>query len=324
MNRARLSTLALSIPFALAAFAASGCAATSHDAAPTTLGVPSSTQSLDAVIDRPGPVTVETVVGADWAVPLSGLVNLDAPAAKAAKLTDRSEPIQVVFHALHHPTRGTFLVDTGVERAIFDAPSDAAVRGVVARFMHVEAMQRRTDTASWIARQPSGVAGVFLTHLHLDHVSGMRDVPDGTPVFVGPGEATHRAAENIVVERIADDALEGKPALSVWQFRADPDGGFDGVLDVFGDQTVFALHVPGHTPGSTAFAIRTPNGPVLLTGDACHTAWGWEHGVEPGTYSDDRPRSARSLENLRRFAARHPGMDVRVGHQSLERRNAQR
>jgi glyoxylase-like metal-dependent hydrolase (beta-lactamase superfamily II) len=87
------------------------------------------------------------------------------------------------------------------------------------------------------------------------------------------------------------------------------------VVDVFGDGTVWALWVPGHTLGSTAYLVRTPKGPVLLTGDACHTRWGWEHDVEPGTFSSDLPRSAESLARLRRLAAEHPAIDVRLGHQ---------
>jgi hypothetical protein len=54
---------------------------------------------------------------------------------------------------------------------------------------------------------------------------------------------------------------------------------------------------------------------VLLTGDACHTAWGWEHGVEPGSFSSDRSRSAASLAALKKLVARHPAIDVRLGHQ---------
>jgi hypothetical protein len=33
-------------------------------------------------------------------------------------------------------------------------------------------------------------------------------------------------------------------------------------------------------PGDLA---RTTTGPVLLTGDTCHTRWGWDNSVEPGT-----------------------------------------
>lgn len=298
------------------ACAIGGCSSvTSHPETPAGLGAPASASSLEAIVDEPGPVTVETVIGADWAVPLSGLLDLEHPTAKKAGLVDRDEPVHVGFHAIHHPTRGLFLVDTGVERAMFDAPDEAAIRGLAAKFMHVERMKRRTDTRTWIERKGQRVAGVFLTHLHADHVSGMRDVPAGTPVFVGPGEVEERSFQNLFVSPIIDRALEGKPALSVWRFSPDPDGVFDGLLDVFGDGSVWAIHVPGHTAGSTAYVARTPTGPVLLTGDACHTAWGWEHGVSPGSFSADKKKGADSLERLRRFAARHPRMDVRLGHQ---------
>jgi glyoxylase-like metal-dependent hydrolase (beta-lactamase superfamily II) len=90
------------------------------------------------------------------------------------------------------------------------------------------------------------------------------------------------------------------------------------VLDVFGDGSLFALHVPGHTRGSTAFLARTLAGPKLLTGDACHTAWGWVHGVEPGSFSTDGPRSVGSLAALRALAAEHPEIEVHLGHQSLD------
>ena len=40
-------------------------------------------------------------------------------------------------------------------------------------------------------------------------------------------------------------------------------------------------------------------GPVLCTGDTSHTRWGWENGVEPGTYTADQAQNADSLE--RRF-----------------------
>jgi glyoxylase-like metal-dependent hydrolase (beta-lactamase superfamily II) len=143
----------------------------------------------------------------------------------------------------------------------------------------------------------------------------MVDVPAGTRVYAGPGETRARAAANLFVAPDVDQALAGKPPVEEWRFQPDPGGGFDGVIDVFGDGTVWALWVPGHTPGSTAFVVRTPAGPVLLTGDACHTRWGWDQGVEPGTFSTDQAQSAVSLGKLRALASEHPALDVRLGHQ---------
>jgi N-acyl homoserine lactone hydrolase len=268
-----------------------------------------------AVIDQPGPVTVETVESCQWEVDRGGLINLKHPRAKEAGLQDGPEPIQVYFHVLRHPTRGTFIVDTGVERKLRDNPEEAAIRGMVASFMNREKMKFTMPLADWLAKEQAPLQGVFLTHLHLDHVMGMPDLPASTPVFLGPGETREHSFMNMFVKGSANRELEGKGPLSEWAYTPDPSGRFDGILDLFGDGSVWAIWVPGHTAGSTAYLVRTPDGPVLLTGDASHTRWGWEHDVEPGTFSADIDRSAESFKKLRALAAEHPSMSVRFGHQ---------
>jgi glyoxylase-like metal-dependent hydrolase (beta-lactamase superfamily II) len=105
--------------------------------------------------------------------------------------------------------------------------------------------------------------------------------------------------------------------LQSWNFAAAENGSAPEltVVDVFGDGSVFALSVPGHTRGSVAFLVRTTHGPVLLTGDTSHTRWGWEHDVEPGSASADRSRNRISLLELEALVARHPQVQVRLGHQ---------
>ena len=305
------------LPALLALLSLAGCQATSHPLATTTAtaAVVASGAALEASLDEPGPVTVETVVAAEWVVDRSGLINLDHPAAKAAKLVDGDEPIELIFHAIRHPSRGLFLVDSGLERAFRDAPPDALIHGVTGKLAHLEKMKTRTLTGDWLAAQHEPVRGVFLTHLHIDHVLGLRDLPPSTSVMVGAGDAKARSLETLFMAGIYDDALTGKGPLQELSFGPDASGRFAGVLDVFGDGTFWAISVPGHTAGSTAFVARTPAGPVLLTGDACHTKWGWEHGVEPGTFSVDRGKSVESLTALQKLAARHPAMTIRLGHQ---------
>jgi N-acyl homoserine lactone hydrolase len=298
-----------------------GCAVTSHDTLPAQLGVSRSLAQLEALIDQPGPIEVETVVAADWQVPLSGMVNLDSPAARRAGLEDRAEPIQIFLHALRHPTRGLFIIDSGVESALAHDRENAAVVGLVASVAQLDTLKVRVDTRSWLARQHEPLAGVLLTHLHLDHVLGLPDVPHGTPIYTGAGEAQATSFENLFVQGTTNEELRGHAPLREWQFphasaAAPAIDGFAGVLDVFGDGTLWALSVPGHTPGSTAYLARSTRGPVLFTGDACHTTWGWQHAVEPGTFSSDQPRSRQSLHALLELAERHPSLDVRLGHQA--------
>jgi N-acyl homoserine lactone hydrolase len=306
----------------LALLALTGCLAATHPTAPGALGTPRSSDDLEALLATPGPVTVETVVAADWAVDRAGLIHLEHEKAVAAGLEDGPEPIHIYLHALRHPERGLFLVDTGVEAAMRTDMEHSLFGGMIGAAMHADQLEVRTDTQAWLAAQPAPPAGVFLTHLHLDHISGMRDVPADTPIYAGPGEPGVRAFLHMFVQGTMDDALEGKAALQEWPFEPDPAGRFAGVVDVLGDGSIWALHVPGHTPGSTAYVARTPDGPVLFTGDACHTRWGWVNGVEPGTFSHDRPLSAESLKQLLDLVARHPELKVRLGHQDVDEAQA--
>jgi len=311
------SSLALAGIAHVTAFALlAGCASTSHPCVPASIGVARSSGAMEAVLDQPGPVTVQTIVAAEWEVPRSGLINLEHPAAKAAGLTEGSEPIHLFVHVVRHPTRGVFLVDTGAERAFVADPGHALIHGFFGSLAHLDKLHVHTDSRAIVESAKQPIDGVLLTHLHLDHVLGMRDIGASVPVYVGAGDAEDRSFMNLLQRSVYDGALEGRGALQEMHFEPDPDGAFDGLRDLFGDGTFWAISVPGHTPGSIAYLARTPAGPVLMTGDACHTTWGWDHGVEPGTFSDDRAKSAESLARLKRLVARHPEIDVRLGHQS--------
>ncbi|WP_044900991.1 MBL fold metallo-hydrolase [Myxococcus stipitatus] len=315
-KRLFLAVLAL-VALPAAVLGVVGVELSSHPHQPSALGAPKPlTNDLLATLGEPGPVELETINSADWAVERGGLINLDHPTAKAAGLTAEDEPIQVFFHALRHPTKGLFIVDTGVESALRTAPEKAAVHGIVSSALKLEeTLKVREPLGEWLAKQSQPLAGVFLTHLHMDHILGMRDVPAGTPVYSGPGETSPRAFLNVLVKPVTDRSLEGKAPLSEWPYRPETSGPFEAAVDIFGDGTVWALSVPGHTPGSTAYLVRSTKGPVLLMGDASHTRWGWEHDVEPGTFTADAPRGIESFKKLRAFAQAHPEVEVRMGHQ---------
>ncbi|HEB89509.1 MAG TPA: MBL fold metallo-hydrolase, partial [Deltaproteobacteria bacterium] len=259
------------------------CAASHHSTRTASLGEARASHDLLAVVAEPGPVEVETVKAADWVVARSGLINLDHPRARAAGLVDGDEPISIFFHVLRHPRFGLFIVDSGIHRGFLDPDRDDRVGWLVGSVMRTSELEIETTTADWLAAQGEPLAGVFLTHLHLDHVMGLPDLPGSTPVYVGPGEPEAARFLHLFTRGTIDAMLGEQGALREWPFTADPDGRFAGVIDVFGDASVWAIHVPGHTPGSTAFLVRTPTGPILLTGDASHTRWGWENGVEPGS-----------------------------------------
>lgn len=287
----------------------SSCTASSHATQRATLGTVSDLAALDASLTSAGTVTLETVASADWQIDRSGLINLAHPTAKSAGLEDGLEPIQVFFHVIRHPTKGTFIVDTGMETALRDDPSRSALSGLVRSAMHMDLLDVKAPLGEFLAKE-GRVDGVLLTHLHLDHIAGLRDVPNTTPIYAGPGETNVAGFMNLFTRGSIDAALDGKGAIQELAFDDAHQ-----VIDLFGDGSVWALWLPGHTPGTTAYLVRTTTGPVLLAGDVSHTRWGWEHHVEPGTFTANPKQSRDSFERLQAFNAAHPDVEVRLGHQ---------
>lgn len=311
-NTISLTTVLLALSAALLLPA---CSVTSHPVTHSVVGKPSGSAELERMIEQPGPIDLNTINSADWAVPLAGLLNLNSAAARQAHLLDRDEPIQVYAHVIKHPQRGTYLVDTGVSRKLVEHPDQLGLNWLILKAMPIEKMKIQTSTADILKGINGKLAGVLFTHLHIDHISGMPDIPGDVPLYIGQSEATEKTLINIFVQRASDRLLQDKQRLQEWQFQPDPQQQFEGVIDIFEDGSVFAISVPGHTSGSVAYLVRTQQGPVLLTGDTCHTRWGWDYTVEPGDFTRDNARNLKNLKSLKALVARHPSIEVRLGHQ---------
>ena len=307
--------------FAVAAWVLSAsCAVTSHDVLPEKRGVASSSETMEAALTQAdaGPIKLTRIVAADWVVDRAGLINRDHPKAEAAGIESGDEDIQIYFYVLEHPTHGTWLVDSGVEAALIGDPDESAMGAIVRSAMNVDRMKVHIDTATWLKQHGAPVKGLLLTHMHIDHILGIPDLPDDVRIFTGPDEPGASAFQNLVVQGTTDRYVEGHPPLAPLQMSPDPTKRFAGVLDFFGDGSLWVLHVPGHTPGSLAFVARATDGVHLMVGDSCHTKWGWDNAVEPGGFTADHAANAVSLKALIDLAKRHPTMRVHLGHQTLE------
>jgi glyoxylase-like metal-dependent hydrolase (beta-lactamase superfamily II) len=125
------------------------------------------------------------------------------------------------------------------------------------------------------------------THAHIDHIGALGPLRErvGGDALLHPGDLP-------LYESLAEQAL--------WLGMARPpdvvtlDGDLvDGDVLRAGALTLRCLHTPGHTPGSTSFALEDAGGTLLFTGDTLFAgAVGrWDLG---GTSLGDIVRSIRT------------------------------
>ncbi|MBR5275673.1 MAG: MBL fold metallo-hydrolase [Bacteroidaceae bacterium] len=98
------------------------------------------------------------------------------------------------------------------------------------------------------------------THLHFDHIFGNPFIEKEFGIACEANDSDWPWAETIA-ERVARFGLryqEKIPALGRVLH--------DGDVITFGNQTLEAIHVPGHSPGSLAYYLRSEN--MLFSGDA--------------------------------------------------------
>jgi glyoxylase-like metal-dependent hydrolase (beta-lactamase superfamily II) len=155
-----------------------------------------------------------------------------------------------------------------------------------------------------IGRRPEEVKILALTHSHLDHVRGAREVAllTGAKVYVhrldAPavrGEAPlTRANPGIPFSGLLEGLIRFSDSR-LFRYRPPPVDKEVGDGEWLGDAGVQAVHAPGHTPGSTCYFH--PARGLLFTGDALTNFRGGLDGPVKA-FTEDEARCRLSIARL--------------------------
>lgn len=251
---------------------------------------------------------LKTLVTGSVTVPVSGMLNLDDP--KTDPLQKGSMEVEVFAHWIRHPVKGDFLIDTGLD-ARFRNTKRGSLKGLIAPWIVEDSQQQAgQDILSQLKQNQVDLKGVFLTHVHGDHSSGIPVLPVGIDITLGKNESLHQYPFIMY-----NDHFDTVTHLHELDFSLGSNMAPLGkVLDIFGDGSLWAISTPGHTTGHVSYLLNTEEGWVLLTGDASHTRWGFENGVAPG-WSENEGDAEKSLAMLRTFSRENSNVRVIFGHQ---------
>jgi glyoxylase-like metal-dependent hydrolase (beta-lactamase superfamily II) len=191
---------------------------------------------------------------------------------------------------IRHPTNGVLLYDTGYAPRFFTETARPPA-SLYARMTPVTCTE--DDTAAAQLRQagvdPGDVTHILISHFHADHVGGLRDFPRARFVYIRTAlDPSWRKQTQVRQLRhgflagllppdfddrsdFADDRPPAEPPLP----------GLGPAFDLFGDGTLLAIDLPGHTPGQLGLLVRLQGHRVLLVGDACWNGRAITHGELP-------------------------------------------
>jgi glyoxylase-like metal-dependent hydrolase (beta-lactamase superfamily II) len=217
-----------------------------------------------------------------------------------------------------HPTAGVVLIDTGFHPAArtqprkeFGIPMAMLFRGPRTAPTPFDDQLRELDI------DPGSVGTVIMTHLHVDHTSGMRLLANARFTISRPewrsAQSRFSAARGYVRHHLP---REHRVQLVDFERDGEPFASFFETVDFLGDGTIRLISTPGHTRGHMSVLLRARDDrSVLVAGDAAYTLRSIQEGILP-MLTDDDETSLRSLRQLAAFMSENPDAIVVPTHDS--------
>jgi N-acyl homoserine lactone hydrolase len=227
-------------------------------------------------------------------------------------------PIPIQAFLVEHPGAGLVLIDTGLHPSVAVKPRENFGRVTLLAFRDLQMDAGQALPAQLRERgfDPPAVKAVVMTHLHVDHASGISEFPGAT--FLVSRAEWHAAADqgptHGYVRRQFDHAFDYR--LLDFEATASPVMSFSGFarsFDVFGDGSLRVVYTPGHTLGHMSVVLRTARGEVLVAGDAMYLRRTLADTHLPYR-TEDEHLFRRSLGEIRRYADETPGALIIPGH----------
>ena len=197
-------------------------------------------------------------------------------------------------------TDSCYLIRHGDQQMIWDTGFPASWKGQTHDLgdLTVRIDKTLAEQLAQVGLKPADIDIVGISHMHSDHT----------------GQAAEMPQAELLIGKADFDQTKGKDdPFGSWRSDGAKVRAVTGDTDVFGDGSVVALHLPGHTPDHLALLVKLASGPVLLTGDLYHSRDAREkRGVPP--FNTSREETLQSMDTFEKLA-KDTGAKVVIQHE---------
>jgi N-acyl homoserine lactone hydrolase len=197
-------------------------------------------------------------------------------------------------------TDSCYLIRHGDQQMIWDTGFPASWKGQTHDLgdLTVRIDKTLAEQLAQVGLKPADIDIVGISHMHSDHT----------------GQAAEMPQAELLIGKADFDQTKGKDdPFGSWRTEGAKVRAVTGDTDVFGDGSVVALHLPGHTPDHLALLVKLASGPVLLTGDLYHSRDAREkRGVPP--FNTSREETLQSMDTFEKLA-KDTGAKVVIQHE---------
>ena len=194
----------------------------------------------------------------------------------------RSEKNQVILpvssYLIEHP-HGLILIDTGWNKLVRQSNWKELGPQVQINTGYLPMGWSVDERLAALGYKPSDIDYLLLSHLHCDHVSGLKQVKDAKNILVSEPEL--KIANKLPMVYLPHE-WKGVN-LQTYQYDHTDIGPYNESFDLFGDGSIVQVHTPGHASGMSATRIQGSDGKfVLLAADTGYSSMSWEKMLTPG------------------------------------------
>ena len=197
-------------------------------------------------------------------------------------------------------TDSCYLIRHGDQALLWDTGFSSELKGQSQDMGDLVARMDRTivEQLADLGMKTEDVDIVGISHMHPDHT----------------GQAAQFPAARLLIGKGDFEGTKGKDdPFGPWRADAKKVTLATADVDIFGDGSITALHLPGHTPDHLALLVRLPGGPVLLSGDLYHSLDARaKRGVPP--FNTDRAKTLASMDKFEKLA-KETGAKVVIQHE---------